>query len=175
MVTGVCWLVDLRSLEDSGLDGVWLKVDVEVPFFDLFGVGYDSVELLDAPDPLVWLLEQALPDVGHDSLVLSDLCWEADEGAELGWKVDVLSLLADLEQWLVDGVDLDAVGRQEVVDHVGPGLLVSVIEDIVLGVHAPLDLVDLVCTMRSVLGHDDCSFELPVDESCIVALESIVY
>jgi len=31
-------LVDRRSLEDSGLDGVWLEVDLEVPLLDLLGV-----------------------------------------------------------------------------------------------------------------------------------------
>jgi len=174
-VVGVCWLVDLGSLEDSGLDGVWLKVDVEVPLLDLFGLRDHSVELLDAPDPLVGLLEETLPDVGHDPLVLSDLCWDADEGAELGWKVNVLALLANLEQWLMKRMDFDAVGRQKVVNHIGPGLLVSVVEDIVLWVHAPLDLMYFVGTVRAVLGHDDCSFELSVDESCIVALQSIVY
>ena len=46
------------------------------------------------------LLEQTLSDVGHYLLVLSDLCWDAYESTELGWEIDVLSLLADLEERL---------------------------------------------------------------------------
>ena len=38
VVVGRSWLVDLRSLEDSGLDRVWLEVDLEVPLLDLLGV-----------------------------------------------------------------------------------------------------------------------------------------
>ena len=32
------WLVDLRSLENPGFDGVWLEVDLKVPLLDFFGV-----------------------------------------------------------------------------------------------------------------------------------------
>ena len=38
VVAVASWLVDLRSLEDSGFDGVWLEVDLEVPLLDLLGV-----------------------------------------------------------------------------------------------------------------------------------------
>jgi len=86
-----------------------------------------------------------------------------------------LSLLADLEQRLVDGADLDSVCGPKVVDHVCPGLLISVVEDVVLWVHVPLDLVHFVGTVRPVLGHDDCTLELSVDEICIVSLASIIY
>lgn len=86
-----------------------------------------------------------------------------------------MALLTDLEQRLVDGADLDSVCGFKVVDHVGPCLLISVVEDIVLWVHIPLDLVYLVCSVRAILGHDDCTLKLSVDEICIVALASIIY
>jgi len=86
-----------------------------------------------------------------------------------------LPLLADLEQRLVDGADLDSVCGPKVVDHVGPGLLISVVEDVVLRIHVPLDLMHFVGTVRAVLGHDDRTFELSVDEICIVPLSSIIY
>ena len=38
VVTGGLCLVDRRSLEDSGFDGVWLEVDLEIPLLDLLGV-----------------------------------------------------------------------------------------------------------------------------------------
>ena len=40
-------------------------------------------------------------------------------------------------------MDLDAVSSLKVVDHVGSGLLITVVKDVVFGVHVPLDLVDL--------------------------------
>jgi len=38
VLVGASWLHDRRSLEDSGFDGVWLEVDLEVPLLDLLGV-----------------------------------------------------------------------------------------------------------------------------------------
>jgi hypothetical protein len=67
----------------------------------LLGVGDHSVELFDAPDSLWRLLEEALSDVSHDSLVLPDFGGDSDEGAELRWKVDVLPLLTNFEERLV--------------------------------------------------------------------------
>jgi hypothetical protein len=46
-------------------------------------------------------LEEALPDVGHDSLVLPDSGWNSYEGAELRWEINVLSFLTDFKQRLV--------------------------------------------------------------------------
>ena len=70
-------------------------------------------------------------------------------------------------------MDLDTVGSLEVVDHVGSGLLVTVVKDVVLGVHVPLDLVDLVGSVRAVLGHDDGTFELTVNKACVVLHASV--
>lgn len=173
LLTTVVTGVNLWSFQNSSLDSIWLDVDVEVPFLDLLGVGDHSVELLDGSDSLWWLLEEALSDVGHDSLVLSNFGGDSDKGAELWREINVLSLLADLEERLVDGVNLNTVSGLEVVNHVGSGLLISVVEDVVLRVHVPLDLMDLVGSVRTVLGHDDGSLELSVDESGIVSLASI--
>lgn len=68
---------------------------------DLFGVCNHSIELFDASNSLWWLLEEALSDISHDSLVLSDFGGDSDKGAKLRWKVDVLSLLTDFEERLV--------------------------------------------------------------------------
>lgn len=165
--------VNLWSFQNSSLDSIWLDVDVEVPFLDLLGVSDHSVELLDGSDSLWWLLEEALSNVGHDSLVLSNFGGDSDKGAELWREINVLSLLADLEERLVDGVNLNSISGLEVVNHVGSGLLISVVEDVVLRVHVPLDLMDLVGSVRTVLGHDDGTLELSVDEGGIVSLTSI--
>lgn len=173
VLTTVVTGVNLWSFQNSSLDSIWLDVDVEVPFLDFLGVGDHSVELLDGSNSLWWLLEEALSDVGHDSLVLSNFGGDSDKGAELWREINVLSLLADLEERLVDGVNLHTVSGLEVVNHVGSGLLISVVEDIVLRVHVPLDLMDLVGSVRSVLGHDDGTLELSIDEGGIVPLTSV--
>ena len=122
----------------------------------------------------MWLLEQTLPDVGHDLLVLSDLGWDAYERAKLGWKVNVLTFLPDFEEGLIYGVYLYIVGGQEIIDHVCTRLLVAVVKDIVFGVHGPLDLMYLVCAVGTVLSHDDGSFKLAVDEIGVVALQAVL-
>ena len=121
------------------------------------------------------LLEQALSDVGHHSLVFSDLGWNSYESAKFWRKVDILSFLSNFEKWLTNGTNFDTVGGQEVVNHVGSSLFISVVEDVVSWVHVPLDLVDLVGTVRAVFGHNDGSFKLSVDKICIMSLASIIY
>jgi hypothetical protein len=64
------------------------------------GLGNHLVYLLDALNSVSWLLEQALSDVSHDSLVLSDLGWDANKYAELGREEDALSFLFDFKQRL---------------------------------------------------------------------------
>jgi len=48
------------------------------------------------------------------------------------------------------------------------------VEDVVFGVHGPLDLVHLVRAVRAVLGHDDGTLELSVHKIGVVALEAIL-
>jgi len=60
------------------------------------------VELFDAPNPLWGLLEQALSNVSHHSLVFSDLCGNSYEGAELWREVNILPFLTDFKQGLFD-------------------------------------------------------------------------
>ena len=64
-------------------------------------VGNHSVELFDTSNSLWRLLEEALSDISHNSLVLSDFGGDSDKGAKLRWKVDVLSLLTNFEERLV--------------------------------------------------------------------------
>lgn len=118
-------------------------------------------------------MEEALSDIGHDSLVFSDFGGDSDQSAELRRQVDVLSLLTNFEERLVNGMDLDTVSSLKVVNHVGSGLLISMVKDVVLRVHVPLNLMDLVSSVRSVLGHDDGTLEFTVDKSCIVSHASI--
>lgn len=167
-------LENFGSLEDFGLNLIRLQADVQVPLLDLFGVRDHLVELLDAGNSLVGLLEEALPDFSHDFLVLPDLVRDAHQGAQFWWQVDVLSFLPNFEQRLIHRVYFDPVGRQEVVDHVGSGLLVAVVEDILLRVHVPLYLVHFVSPVWAVLGHYDGALELPVDEVLVVSFPSVL-
>jgi hypothetical protein len=70
-------------------------------------------------------------------------------------------------------LDLNAVSGLEVINHIGGGLLVSVVEDVLLRVHPPLDLVHLVGSVRAVLGHDDGTLELAVDEILVMSLSPV--
>lgn len=72
-------------------------------------------------------------------------------------------------------MNFDSVSSLEVVDHVSSSLLVSMVKDVVLGVHVPLDLVHLVGTVRSILGHNDGAFKFSVHEICIMFFKSILY
>ena len=81
---------------------IWLNVDIEVPFLDLFGVRDHLVKLLDTSNSLWRLLEQALSDISHDSLVLSDFGGDSNKSTEFRRKINVLSLLTNFEQRLVD-------------------------------------------------------------------------
>jgi hypothetical protein len=69
---------------------------------NLFRVSNHSVELLDTSNSLWRLLEQALSDVSHDSLVLSNFGGDSNESTKFRWEINVLSLLTNFEQWLVD-------------------------------------------------------------------------
>jgi hypothetical protein len=71
-------------------------------------------------------------------------------------------------------MDFDVICRVEVVNHVGAGLIVALIKNIVLWVHVPLDLMDLVGPVRSVFGHNDGSFEFSLNEILVKSLESIL-
>jgi len=166
--------VYLGSLQYLGHDSVWLELDVEVPFSDFFGVGDHRVELLDALDSLWRPLEQALPNVGHHALVLPDLRRYAYECAQLGRQVDVLAPLSDLKQRLSWGVYFHFVGGLEVVNHIGPRLLIPVVEDVILRVHGPLDLMHLIGTVGPILGHDDGALVFFIDKIVIKSLEPIV-
>ena len=84
-----------------------------------------------------------------------------------------MSLLTNFEERLVHRVNLNTVGGLKVINHVGSGLLISMVKDVVFWVHVPLDLMDFVGSVRTVLGHDDSSFELTVDKIGIVSHSSI--
>lgn len=64
---------------------------------DLFGVSNHSIELFDASYSLWRLLKEALSDISHDSLVLSDFGGDSNKCAKLRRKIDILPLLTDLE------------------------------------------------------------------------------
>jgi|TARA_B110001450_G_scaffold175316_1_gene163733 hypothetical protein len=70
-------------------------------------------------------------------------------------------------------MNLDAISSLEIVDHVGSGFFITMVKDVVFRVHLPLNLMDLVGSVRTVLGHDDGTLELTVDKVGIVSHASI--
>lgn len=77
--------VYLWPFQHPCLDCVRLKLDVQIPFLDFFRSSDHPVQLFDASDSFWRLLEEALPDFGHDLLALSDLGWNANQCAQLWW------------------------------------------------------------------------------------------
>jgi len=71
-------------------------------------------------------------------------------------------------------MDFDLIGLSEVLNHVATSLVVSVIKDIVFWVHVPLDLVNLVCPVRSVFGHHDGALKLSVDIGLFVTSQPVL-
>lgn len=72
-------------------------------------------------------------------------------------------------------MNFDSVSSFEIINHIGSGFLISMIKDVVLGVHVPLDLVHFVGTVRPILGHHDGAFKFSIDEICIMFMKSILY
>jgi len=72
-------------------------------------------------------------------------------------------------------MNFDSVSGFEIIYHVGSRFFISMVKDVVFRVHVPLDLMDFVGTMRTVLSHNDGAFKLSVDKICIVSLASISY
>lgn len=65
-------------------------------------------------------------------------------------------------------MDLDSVSSFEIVNHIGSSFFITMVEDVVLWVHLPLDLMDFVGSVRAILCHDDGTFEFSIDEILIV-------
>ena len=72
-------------------------------------------------------------------------------------------------------MNFDTISSSEIVNHISSCFLVSVIKDVVFGIHIPLDLMHLIGSVGAVFSHHDSSFKLPVDKIFIMSLESIIY
>ena len=70
-------------------------------------------------------------------------------------------------------MNFTTISSFKVINHVSSCLLITVVENVVLWIHVPLDLMDLVGSVGAILGHDDGTFELSVDKSGIVPHSSI--
>jgi len=70
-------------------------------------------------------------------------------------------------------MNLDAISSLEIVDHVGSGFFITMVKNVVFRVHLPLNLMDLVGSVRTVLGHDDGTLELTVDKVGVMSHSSI--
>jgi len=77
--------------------------------------------------------------------------------------------LFNLEKWLFGILDLNFVGFCKVLKHVGLGTrLLTLVEEISHGAHIPSYLVNLVGSMRSILGHNNLTFVFLIDESLVI-------
>lgn len=150
---------DRGSLQDLGFYLIRLELNVEVPLLDLLRLSNHLVDLLNALDTVKWLLEETLPDLGHDALVFSNFGWNADQDAKFRRQVNVLTLLFDFEKWLLYLGDFTLVCLQEVRQHGDLFVIVSLIKKVAFWRHVPLDGVDFVSSLLAVVGHDYSAFE----------------
>lgn len=119
----------------------------------------------DTLDAVIRLLEQALSDVGHDALVLSNLRRDSNQDAELWWQKDALLLLFNFEERLVRDCNPLFVIFQEVVQHPDTGLsttLLSLLKVVGSGREFPTDSVDLVGSLLAIVSHDDCAVKIAI-------------
>jgi len=155
-------LKDFGSFKHLGFDAVGLKGDFEAPLLHFFRVSDHVVQLADRADTVVGLLEERLAHGGHGLLVLTHLLGDADQHAQFGRQVDVLSFLLDFEKGLVQGHDLLVVLLAEVLHHRNGLSLLTLLEAARLRTHIPADSGHLVRLVVTVAGHDDGMFELVV-------------
>lgn len=93
--------IDRRLFKNFSFNFIRLKWNLKVPFSNFLRLSYHFIDFFDALDSVLRLLEEALTDISHNSLVLSNLWWYTDKNTQLRRKVDVLPLLFDLEERLV--------------------------------------------------------------------------
>jgi hypothetical protein len=71
-------------------------------------------------------------------------------------------------------MNFDIISRVEIVYHVGSGLFIAVVKDIILRIHGPFDLMDFVRPVRSIFCHYDGTLEFSLHEILVVAREPIL-
>lgn len=123
----------------------------------------------------MWLLEQALSDVSHDLLVFSDFGGDTDQCAQFWRQINVLSLLSDFKEWLSGGMNFNMICSVKIINHVGTSFFISMVENVILWVHVPFDLVDFVSSVRAIFGHDNSTFKFSANKVLIKSLKSIFY
>ena len=119
-------------------------------------------------------MKQALPNLCHHSLVLSDFGGDANQNAEFRRQINVLFLLANFKQGLFDRFDFGIVGLDEVLKHVSFLFEVTLVKDVGVRSHVPSDGVHFVGSVRSVLRHNDGPFEFSVDLVLVKSLRSFL-
>ena len=108
---------NLRLVQDFGLNGVRIELDVETPLLDLFTRGNHFIQLLDRMDAVLGLLEQALAHLCDSLLVFANFLRDANQHSEFRRQVDVLPLLLNFKQGLLHLLNLHIVLLPEVGCH----------------------------------------------------------
>mmetsp|Transcript_12498 Transcript_12498/g.15983 ORF Transcript_12498/g.15983 Transcript_12498/m.15983 type:complete len:291 (-) Transcript_12498:1479-2351(-) len=155
--------INLRFLQNLGLDGVRVELDVQTPLLDLLRLGNHFVELLDGVDAVLWLLEETLAHLCDGLLVLTHLLGDADKHGELRGQVDVLALLLYFKQRLAHLTDLHVVLLSEVGGHRDGGAGLTLLEIAGFRAHVEAHVADLVGLVVAVHCHDDGAFEFVND------------
>ena len=153
-------LEDLRLLEDFGLDGIGVELNIKAPLLDLFTLSDHFVQLLNGVNSVVWLLEEALSHLGHGLFIFTDILRDTDKHGEFWRQINVLALLLYLKQRLLHFQDLLVILLSEVGSHGNSRASFALFEVTGLGAHIETHIADLVRLMVAVARHYNGALEL---------------
>ena len=153
-------LEDLRLLEDLGLDGVGIELNVEAPLLDFLALSNHLIQLLNRVNPVVRLLEETLSHLGHSLFIFPDILGNTDKHGEFGRQINVLAFLLNLEEGLLHLQDLLIILLFEVGGHGNRRAGLALLEVTGLGAHIETHIADLVGLMVAVARHNNSALEL---------------
>lgn len=166
--------VNRRLLKNFSFNFIRLKSNVKVPFSYFLGFGNHLVQFFDALDSVLRFLKETLTNVCHDSFVLSNFRRYTNKDAQLWREENVLPFLFYFKKRLIKLVNFGLISFKEILKHRNFLVIITLVEEIVLGRHVPPYSVDLVCPFLTIICHYYGSFELTVDFSLISPLESFL-
>ena len=164
-------LKDLRLLQDLGLDGIGVELNIEAPLLDFLALSNHFVQLLNRVNSVMRLLEETLSHLGHGLFIFTDTLRNTDKHGEFWRQINVLALLLDLKEGLLHFQDLLIILLFEVSSHGNSRASLALLEVTGLRAHIETHIADLVRLMMAVARHDDSALEL-IDDSLLDLLAS---
>jgi len=76
---------DVWSGQNFCFNRIRFEINLKIPFFDFLRSSNHFIKPLNAADSLHWLLKEALSDLHHEHIVLSNLIRNSNQDTELRW------------------------------------------------------------------------------------------